>query len=143
MIGARVDVRAGWGADIAREINEQVRHAVADASQHGAKVAAAGASRRRRTGRMADIQPVDVIGTPDGWEGGFRSPAFYAPFQSFGTLGSRRRKLKASTIRRRQSGSGQARLARTGGSGGITPLRFLEQGRTEGRRRLLDLLNNL
>lgn len=113
MIGARVDVRAGWGADIAREINEQVRHAVADASEHGAKVAAAVASRRSRSGLMADIRPVDVIGTPDGWEGGFRSQAFYSGMQSRGT------------------------------KRGVAPLRHEEQGLEAAKQHLRDTLNRL
>lgn len=85
MIGAKVDVRTGWGAEFAREINLKVADAIADASKVGAETAAAAAQTRRRTGKMADIDPVPVRGTPDGWEGGFRSAAFYSKFQSRGT----------------------------------------------------------
>lgn len=143
MIGARVDVRLDWGAEIAREINLEVRDAVADASDVGAEVASAASLSRRRTGRMARIEAVPVVGTPDGWEGGFKSEAFYSGFQSRGTLGSRRRKLKASTLRRRESAAGQARLAKLGGSGGVSPLGHEEKGLAAAKRALVDRLNRL
>lgn len=143
MIGASVNVAGGWGDAFARRVNADVRDAVTAASREGAETAAAIAQRRRRTGRMAEIEVLGTVGTPTGWEGGFRSPAFYAPFHDEGTLGSRRRRLKASTLRRRQSGSGQARQAKLAGSAGIPPLRFLAEGRRVARRRLVDELNRL
>lgn len=143
MIGARVDVRTGWGAEFAREVNQQVAHAVADASRAGADVAAQEASKRRRSGKMDDISAVEVIGTPEGWEGGFRSAAFYSGMQSRGTHGSRTRSVKKSTERRRASRSGQARYAKVAGSRGISPLRHEEKGLAAARKRLLELLNRL
>lgn len=113
MIGARVDVRTGWGAEIAREINVQVRDAVGDASEVGAEVAATEAAARRRTGKMQDVEPVPVVGTPDGWAGGFRSKAFYSGMQSRGT--------------RR----------------GVKPLRHEEKGLAAAKRSLVDRLNRL
>lgn len=50
-----------------------------------------------------------------------------AHWQDQGTLGRRRRKLSASTLRRRQSGSGQARLARVAGSQGVRAKRFFSK----------------
>lgn len=145
MIGARIDVRKGWSADIARTINLQVAEAVADASRVGAQVAASAAGARRRSGDMAEIKPVDVRGTADGWEGGFRSKAWYSGFQSRGTLGSRGRALKASTKRRRESESGQERLGRAlrGGNRGISPLRHEEKGLAAAKRALLDRIDRL
>lgn len=143
MIRATVDVRTGWGAELAKRVNHRVAADLADASAHGAKVAASAAQARRRTGEMANIRPVAVRGTPTGWEAGFRSEAWYSGFQSRGTLGSRTRKVKASTERRRQSASGQARLAKLGASTGITPLRHEETGLREAKKRLVQLLNRI
>lgn len=143
MIGARVDVRTGWGAEFARRVNAEVARAVAQASVVGAEAASQVASQRRRTGRMSRIEPVPVKGTPTGWAGGFKSEAFYSGFQSQGTLGSRRRKVKQSTVRRRQSVSGQARFAKVAGSKGVAPLRHEEIGRTAGRKELKRLIDQL
>lgn len=148
MVGAKVNVVSGWGDDFARDVNAQVRDAVADASRVAAATAATVASARRRSGKMANVRPVEVRGTPDGWEGGFRSDAalnqgFYSGFQSRGTLGARRRKLKASTVARRSSPSGQARLAKLGGSGGIRPLGHEEKGLAAGKKHLIARLNQL
>lgn len=143
MISAKVNVVQGFGAEFSRRVNAQVRDALADASKRGAETASRASEPRRRTGRMAEIEPVPVRGTPTGWEAGFSSKAFYARFQSEGTLGSRRRRAKASTLRRRQSASGQARLAKLGSSGGIPALGFLEKGRSEARKYLLERLRHL
>lgn len=143
MISAKVNVVSGWGDEFARDVNLRVRDMVAAASTVGAKVANGAAQNRRRTGRMADIKPVDVTATVDGWEGGFRSAAFYSGFQSRGTLGSRKRKLKASTRARRESPSGQARLAKLGASRGVTPLRHEELGLAAAKKHLIARLNQL
>ncbi len=142
MIGARVDVRKGWGAELAKEINLKVKDAVGDASKVGAEVASS-AVTRRRTGKMANIKPVEVIGTPDGWEGGFKSEQFYSGFQSRGTLGLRKKALTASTKRRRESTSGQERLAKVSGHRGIKPLGHEEKGLAAAKKALVDRLNHL
>lgn len=141
MIGARIDVRR-WGPELAKQINAEVGPMVVAASKVGADVAAQ-AVTRRRTGRMAHIEPVATRGTPDGWEGGFKSEAFYSGFQSRGTLASRKRALKASTKRRRESASGQARLANLGGSGGIRPLGHEEKGLAAAKKDLIQRINRL
>jgi hypothetical protein len=143
VIGAKVDVRSGWGEELAREVNMRVRGMVEAASETGADEAAAAAGARRRTGRMANIDKVPVVGTPDGWEGGFRSKAWYSGFQSRGTLGSRKRSVKSSTARRRQSLSGQARFAKVAGSRGISPLGHEETGLRAAKKHLVELLNRL
>lgn len=143
MIQAKVDVGKTWGPEFARRVNAQVRDALADASKVGADVASQASQSRRRTGRMAEIEAVPVRPTVSGWEAGFDSKAFYARFQSEGTLGSRRKRVKASTTRRRQSASGQARLARLGGSGGVAPLGFLEKGRAAARKYLIERCRRL
>jgi len=141
MISANVNVVGGWGQDFARRVNRQVRIAVEQASEDGARVA--GAAAPRRTGRMATMETLPVKPTPTGWSGGFFSRAFYAGWQSTGTLGSRSRKVKAATLRRRQSASGQARLARVGSSRGIKGSGFLEKGGTAARKSLIERLNRL
>ncbi len=143
MIGARVNVVGRWGEEFARKANAQARLATQQAVEVGADVASAGAQARRRTGKMAEMEIIPVRGTPTGWTAGFRSKGWYAGFQSRGTLGSRRGKVKESTLRRRESVSGQARFAKVAGSGGITPLGFLERGRSAARKHLVDRLNRL
>lgn len=113
MIGAKVNVVGNWGAEFAKHVNAKVADAVADASEDGAKVASAASQARRRTGHMAEMEILPVRGTPSGWTGGFRSKAWYAGFQSRGT------------------------------KRGITPLKFLEKGRTEARKSLIARLNRL
>jgi hypothetical protein len=136
VISASIDVGRDWGRELAAQINADVRDAVVASAEEGAQLAASIASSRSKTGHMAAIEQLPVRGTPDGWAGGFRSPAYYAHFQSAGTLGSRRRKLKASTLRRRESASGAARFAKVSGGAGITPLKFLEAGAAVAKSRL-------
>ena len=143
MISAKVNVVGGWGQEFAKRVNRQVKDAVHDASVEGARVAEAAAQPRNRTGRMANMDVLPVKATVSGWSGGFFSHAFYAGFQSAGTLGSRTRKVKSSTLRRRQSATGKARQARVGSSGGIKGLGFLEKGRAASRKELLARLNRL
>lgn len=141
MIGAKVNVVSGWGAEFAKHVNEQTKTALEEASRLGAQVASQASEPRHRTGKMAKMELLEVRGTPSGWTGGFRSEAFYAGFQSRGTRGNRRGKVSAATLRRRASASGQARGGGLGG--GITPLGFLEKGRTAARKDLIDRLNRL
>jgi len=143
VVGATVNVVSGWGEQFAREINAEVRDAVKDSSRVAAQEAASVAAGRRRTGKMAQMEPVDVRGTPTGWEGGFRSQAWYSGFQSRGTLKSRKRALKVSTLRRRSSASGQDRFAKVSGSGGIRPLGHEEKGLAVGKKHLVARLNAL
>lgn len=143
MISARIDLERGWGDKMARAIEQHARAAIAPAAEDGAKVASDASRSRRRTGRMAEMDVLPVIPTQRGYSGGFRSRAWYAGFQSFGTGGSRKRKVKASTLHRRQSASGQARAARFTGNPGIAPLHFLEKGRAAMRKSLVSRLNQL
>lgn len=143
MISAKIDLERGWGDAFARRIEQQARVELGRATEDGAKEAARASLPRRRTGRMSTIDTLPVIPTPRGYSGGFRSRAFYAGFQSHGTLGSRSRKVSAGTLRRRQSASGQARQAKIGASKGIPALGFLEKGRSAARKSLIDRLNRL
>lgn len=67
-----------------------------------------------------------------------------ALFQDQGTLAGRKRKLKASTLRRRESASGQARMAKVGSSGGVKAKRFFGKGLrvAGGSRGLIDALRS-
>lgn len=143
MISARISIERGWGDRFARRIESQVPGHLRSATEEGAKVASDASLPRRRTGRMARMDVLPVVPTPRGYQGGFRSRAFYAGFQSTGTAGSRRRKVKASTLRRRQSASGLKRAARFGANRGIAPLGFLEKGRLAARKALVARLNRL
>jgi hypothetical protein len=113
VIGAKVNVVGGWGEELARRVNRQVPLEVFKASEEGARVASEAARPRRRTGLMEQMQVLPVKGTPTGWTGGFKSRAWYAGMQSRGTVR------------------------------GITPLGFLEKGRTEARKDLIARLNRL
>jgi hypothetical protein len=142
MISARVDIGKAWGDEFARAIERQARIELERAMEEGAEVASQASLPRRRTGRMAQMDVLPVIPTPTGYQGAFRSRAFYAGFQSSGTGGTRKRKVRAATLRRRQTPSGQARQAAYG-SRGITPLGFLEKGRSAARKSLVARLNRL
>ena len=143
MIQSTFNLRQGFGAELAREINDQVRVGVAEAAEEGARVMSGEASRRRRTGRMSQVDTVPVVGTDSGWTGGFKSAAFSSGMQSRGTLGSRTRKVKASTERRRQSPSGQARHAKVSGGRGVSPLRHEENGLAAAKRYLVAFVNRI
>ncbi len=113
MIGAKVNVVGGWGDEFAKRVNRATRDAVQDAVEVGAREASAAAQSRTRTGKMAQMEVLDVRGTPTGWQAGFKSRAFYADWQSRGT------------------------------KRGITPLGFLEKGRSAAHKNLIDRLNRL
>lgn len=124
--------------ELAHDIAETCVRALDAAAHEGAAVASGIASERSQTGKMAHMEVVDPEGDVDGYVSGFRSEAWYAWFQSAGTGGNRTRKVKASTLRHRSSSSGLARSERFGGNTGITPLHFFEEGRTAGRRKLIE-----
>jgi hypothetical protein len=113
MISAKVNVVEGWGAEFARRVNRAAEDAVTDASKAGAAVASNASGSRRRSGTMATMVLLPVVGTEAGWEGGFKSAAWYAGFENSGT------------------------------TGGITGLHFLEAGRTAAKKKLVDRLNRL
>lgn len=142
-----MNVRRGWGDELARAKNREVAHALDVASRHAAAEARRVASARRRAGddsvHMSDITAARVVGTVDGWEGGFKSPAWYSGFQSRGTVGARKVRLKASTLRRRNSKSGSTRFARVSGSSGIRPLYHEEKGLAAGKKLLKQMLDRL
>lgn len=143
MISARVDLVRGWGEQMARQMERQAREALKPASEAGAQVASHSAASRRRTGKMAQMDVLPTVSTPRGYSAGFRSRAWYADFQSSGTSGRRSRKVKASTLRRRESLSGQSRAASYGSNPGITPLKFLEKGRSAARKELVARLKRI
>lgn len=122
LIKTRIDI-SGDFPQITREVNEIARRAVETAAREGAVAASAVASQRSKSGRMASITPDNAIGTPDGWAASFVSPVYYAWFHNYGTLGSRRKRLKQSprTNRTREPGTG------------IEPLGFMQAGGRVGR----------
>jgi hypothetical protein len=126
---------------ITEAVDELCKQAVMAGAVTGAKVAGSIAATRQETGRMAKMQVLPVRGTPDGWEASFRSPAYYRLFQDLGTLQNRSGKLKASTLARRASPSGQARQAKVAGRPGIEPLHFFRAGRSAGRKEMLEVIN--
>lgn len=127
IIHATVDIADDFHR-ITDQVNDLAREAVTLAAVEGAKAAAAVASQRSKTGRMAGMRVLPVEGTPDGWAAGFQSPVFYAWFQEYGTLGNRKKPLKQPPRgdRTREPGTG------------VEPLGFLRAGRRAGRRALLD-----
>lgn len=118
--------------------NRAIREALKEAADVGAHVAEQVASQREgQTGQMQQITVSDVRGSVTGWEVEVISPAPWAWFQEFGTLGNRTRRLKQSA--RSTTPSGRQPPSREAGTG-ITPLRFLGAGATASRRVFLDLL---
>ena len=126
-INTRVDVTNNFAA-ITRQVTDLARDAVAIGAREGGKVASAAAASRSKTGAMANIRVSSPSTTPDGYEASFISPVFHAWLQNYGTLGNRRKPLKQSprTNRTREPGTG------------VKPLRFLDAGRTAGRKAMLD-----
>ncbi len=121
LVKARIDITSDFPR-IPREVNDMAKRAVTAAAQEGGQAAAAVAAGRSQSGRMAAIRVEPVRGSPDGWQASFVSPVGHAWFQNYGTLGSRRKKLKQAPRgnRTREPGTG------------IEPLRFLEAGRRAG-----------
>lgn len=121
LLRARVDITSDFPR-ITREVNDMAKRAVTAAAQEGGQVASALAGQRSKSGRMAAIHVEPVKGSPDGWQASFVSPVGHAWFQNYGTLGSRRKRLKQAprTNRTRAPGTG------------IEPLGFLEAGRRAG-----------
>lgn len=66
------------------------------------------------------------------------APDFRSLWFELGTLVRRKRALKKSTLARRQTLSGQARLAKTAGRRGIIAQRFLQKGLRQGWDYYLD-----
>lgn len=126
-VKTRVDVFNEFGK-ISREIDERAREAVFVGAKAGGAAAANVASRRSKSGAMADIRVSSAQRTPDGWMASFTSPVVHAWFQNYGTLGSRRKRLKQAprTDRTRAPGTG------------IEPLGFLDAGRRVGRKAMLE-----
>jgi hypothetical protein len=133
----------GWNEMLLHDIDAGIGEAVRGATLEMAKAATGIARRRQRPGthrKMMEITELTVFpyrsGWESGWEGGIMSPAWYAWFQSDGTLGSRKKPVKQATLDRRSSPSGKARYAKVAGRKGITPLEFFDAATKVGRREL-------
>jgi hypothetical protein len=150
VIRARFNVVQNFGQRFAEQTNERAIAALEAASADGAEVASRIASQRQRgpNPKMKNIRPVAVRPTETGYMAGFRSDAgisgeFYSGFQSRGTLGARTRKVKSSTLARRQSPSGAKRHAKVAGRKGITPLKHEETGLRFAKQSLINRLRSL
>lgn len=121
---------------LTKQVEALARRAVQAGAEEGAKVAAAKAATRRRTGKMQQMDVQPVHGTDVGYAAGFSSEAWYSDFQNDGTGGRRRRKVKQETVRRRSSPSGQARTSRFGANKAVTPLRHMSDGQRAGAQRM-------
>lgn len=129
LLKARIDISSDFPR-ITRQVNELAQRAVTTAAEEGVRAASAVAGSRSKSGRMAAIRVEPVRGSADGWEASFISPVHYAWFQNYGTLGSRRRRLKRAPRGNRTRAPGT----------GIQPLGFLEAGRRAGRAAMLRTL---
>lgn len=127
LLKTRVDVTSHFDR-LTRDLDDLARQAVTVAAREGAQVASRVASQRSKSGRMAGMHVSSAQRTPDGWRASFISPVAYAWFQNFGTLGNRRKRLKQAPRTER------TRAPDTG----IAPLRFLDAGRSAGRRAMLE-----
>lgn len=129
MPGLRTKVEATNNfAQITRQVVDVARESVGIGAREGGRAAAAVASQRSKSGRMADIRISSPSKTYDGFEASFISPVHYAWFQNYGTLGNRRKALKQSP---------RAKRTREPGTG-VKPLKFLDTGRRVGRKAMLD-----
>jgi hypothetical protein len=133
----------GWDEMLIHDVDTALGQAVRDATLQMAKAATDLARRRQRAGshrKMMEITEINTFpyseGWTSGWEGGIKSPAWYAWFQSDGTLAARKKPLKKATVDRRTSPSGLARYAKVHGRKGITPLGFFDAATKVGRLEL-------
>jgi hypothetical protein len=85
---------------------------------------------------MKEITDLKVFQTPNGYEGGIVSPAWYAYFQNDGTLGRRKKPLRATTLERRARKSGRERQEKVKNHPGITPLGFFDAAVKHARKAL-------
>ena len=110
--------------EVSRTIQKLAEEAVAEAARVGAEAASQRAAQR---GMGDTIHPSSSLRTYDGFQASFVCvhPAVW--WQNYGTLGSRRKRLKQPprTDRTRAPGTG------------ITPLRFLQAGRAAGRAHMI------
>lgn len=115
--------------EISRDITRLAQDAVSESARVGAQAASQVAAQR---GMGDTIHPSSVLRTYDGFQASFVCvhPAVW--FQSYGTLGNRRKRLKQPprTDRTRAPGTG------------ITPLRFLQAGRAAGRRHMIQRISS-
>lgn len=135
-----------WDTEMIEDVKPLVKAAVEEASREAAKVAAPIAHQRQRAGshrKMGEITDLKTFLTETGYEGGIKSPAWYAYFQNDGTLGRRKKPLRQSTLDRRKSRSGQLRLAKVANNPGIKPLEFFDQAMKVGTTVLRDRLRSL
>lgn len=143
MITANINV-----VDRFPQLEDKIERVLVQSLDAGAREAAQTArtiaSRRRKTGKMADFRPIAAAGTEDGYASGIRNhpDAWYDIFHNYGTSGRRTRKLKKATIAARERPSGQARQQRFGRNQGIEPLGFFEAARRDGRREVLRYLES-
>lgn len=110
------------------QMTEQISRLARDSATEAARVGAEVAQQRASQRGIGGITAGTAAGSVDGWVAYFVSTHPATWFQSFGTLGNRRRPLKQPprTNRTRAPGTG------------IVPLNFLAAGRAAGRRAMLE-----
>ena len=143
MIKVDVVKEIGWEDKVWADIEVGLKDAMAVTTLERAKAATDIARKRSRPGphrKMMEITELTIFPYSEGWtsglEGGITSPAWYAWFQSDGTLASRKKPVKKATLERRSSLSGKARYAKVAGNKGITPLEFFDAAIKVGRAEL-------
>lgn len=119
--------------EVSRQLEALAAEAVVVGARTGAEAASRAASSRHRTGRMQRMVATGPAATGSGYAAGFSSEAWYARFQNDGTGGRRTRQVKSSTLRRRETPSGQSRQQSYGANKGVAPLRFYQAGQKAGR----------
>lgn len=122
---------------VTARVDALARDMVLEGARAAARAGASVAARRRRTGLMEEMEVAPAEGTPDGWRSGVSSRAWYVGFQSEGTVASRTRAVKRSTLARRSSATGRARFEKVSGSSGISPLRIFAAMKAAGRKAML------
>lgn len=131
MPGLRASVHVdNFFPQIRENLDDLAKKAAFEGAKVGGEVARGVASRRSKSGQMADIRIGSAASTGYGYEASFVSPVYYAWFQNYGTLGNRRKRLKEPprTDRTRDPGTG------------VEPLRFLDAGRKAGTAAMIDVI---
>lgn len=132
-------------------VDQSVTQALFTAANEGARAAREKRPRKSPvTGQRyqtEDIQSKTMPQTPKrtakGTEVTLVNRDYRGVWFELGTLGRRRRKLTKATLARRESTSGQARLAKTAGNPGVSGNRFLAAGMLETKKRFQRELDRL
>lgn len=128
----RIEIRSNFRR-YERELEDAQKRALKAGAQATATAAAAVSTGYRIQAIMSNTDVSNPQPSRRGFAVRVRWPDFRALWFEKGTLQRRRTKLKESTVKRRATASGQARLAHVGESEGVKAVRFMQKGLRAGK----------